>query len=312
MNAALTSVPVTRARLDVRLGVALGLVYTLWGSTYLAMRFAVAVLPPWGMAAARFLVAGFLALGIAYLRKETLPSKRDWLIAIPSGCLLFVVGNGLIAVAEQSVPSAVAAVAAASSPLFVAAIGAMRGERPSKAEAAGMGLGVIGVVILTGSSAILGAGLRGLILLAAPVGWALGSVLVRATGPRASGLAAAAPQMITGGVAMSFISLGTHERLPAHVPLGAIAAWAYLVLAGSLVGFTAYAWLLRHARPAISMSYAYVNPLVAVVLGAALGGEQLGRSALLAAAFIAGGVMISVVNRRTRPAAAPAPANRGD
>ena len=157
----------------------------------------------------------------------------------------------------------------------------------------GIALGLAGVVVLTGSSAILGAGVRGLLLMVAPVGWALGSVLVRAAGTRATGIAAAAPQMVTGGFAMAVISLAMGEHVP-HLSFTACAAWAYLVVAGSLVGFTAYAWLLRHARPSVAMSYAYVNPLVAVVLGAVLGGEPLGGAALLAAAFIASGVMISV------------------
>jgi len=234
MNAALP-VATLRPRLDLRLLCALAYVYVVWGSTYLAMRVAVAALPPWGMAGTRFATAGLLALAIARIRGELMPSKRDWLLALPTGVCLFVAGNGLVAVAEQSIPSSVAAVVAATAPFFLTGFNAVRGERAARADLVGMGLGV------------------------------------------ASG-----------------------EHLPAVIPASAILAWIYMVVLGSLVGFTAFAWLLRHARPAVAMSYAYVNPLVAVILGAMLGGEHIGASSLLAAALIAGGVMVAVASKSVR------------
>ncbi|MBX3226931.1 MAG: EamA family transporter [Labilithrix sp.] len=299
MNAAV-SLPTLRPRLDPRLLAALAVVYAIWGSTYLVMRVAVASLPPWGMAGTRFVSAGLLALGVARLRGEVLPSRRDWLLALPTGALLFVVGNGLVAVAEQSIASSVAAVVAATTPLFASAFRAARGERPSRAEIAGMALGLAGVVVLAGGSTLWSAGPRGLVLLFAPVGFALGSLLVRARGPQAGGLAVAAPQMICGGAIMLAISAASGEHMPPTLDASAALAWLYLVVLGSLVGFTAYAWLLRNAPPALSMSHAYVNPLVAVLLGSALGGEQLGASALGAAGLIAAGVMIAVAARAKR------------
>ncbi|HVH42973.1 MAG TPA: drug/metabolite exporter YedA [Labilithrix sp.] len=297
-----------RARLDLRLVVALAIVYVIWGSTFLAMRIAVSALPPWAMAGSRFTVAGLLALGVARLRNERLPSRRDWLIALPAGSLLFVIGNGLVAVAEQSIPSSVAAVVVATMPLFASAFNALRGERATRADVVGMALGLIGVIVLSGGSALLSAGSHGFLLLVAPVGFALGSLLVRARGPRAGGLAVAAPQMLCGGGVMLVISAASGEHLSGVVPWTAIAAWVYLVVLGSLVSFTAYAWLLRNARPALAMSHAYVNPLVAVVLGAVFGGEHLGLSSALAAVLIAGGVMIAVAakSRSRRPVASSA------
>jgi drug/metabolite transporter (DMT)-like permease len=287
----MTAVPsATRARVVV----ALVVVYLVWGTTYLGMRFAVAAMPPWGMAGSRFLTAGLLALIAARIRREPLPSLRDWMHGVPSGVFLFVVGNGLVAVAEQSIPSSVAAVVAATTPLFAAAMNSVRGERPTRAEALGMGLGMAGVVVLAGSGTILHQGLRGIVLLVAPVGFAFGSLLVRARGRGTAALAAAAPQMVSGGIVMLATSLVVGERMPATLPWTALAAWLYLVVVGSLVGFTAYAWLLRHTRASIAMSYAYVNPLVAVVLGAVVGGERLAWTSALASALIAGGVMLAV------------------
>jgi drug/metabolite transporter (DMT)-like permease len=298
MDAAL-SAGTARTRLDPRLPLALLAVYVIWGSTYLAMRVAVTALPPWGMAGSRFLVAGLGALAIARLRGEAPPTKRDWLAAIPAGLCLFAIGNGLIVVAEQTLPSSVAAVAAATTPLLAAGMNAVRGERPRRAETFGMSLGFAGVALLMGSSSV--GGWRSALLVVAPIDFAFGSLLVRARGKGGSALAVAGPQMVTGGAAMLALSGALGERLPATFPLGAVAAWAYLVVFGSVVGFTAYAWLLRHARPAVAMSYAYVNPIVAVLLGALLGGERLAWTSAAAAALIASGVMLAVtVGRRSR------------
>lgn len=284
---------------------ALVILYIVWGTTYLALRFAVLGLPPWGLAGTRFLAAGLLALAVAKARGETLPTRSEWLHGVPSGFCLFFVGNGLVAVAEQSLPSSLAAVVAATTPLFASAMSALRGERPTCAETLGMLLGLAGVVLLVGSGTLFEAGVRGLVLLVAPVGFAAGSLLVRARGTSASALAGATPQMVAGGVAMIAMSLVTREQLPAEVPLSALVAWVYLVIVGSLVGFTAYAWLLRHARASVAMSYAYVNPLVAVVLGAVVAGEPLAWSSAAAAALIAGGVMLAVTLRTGAPGLRP-------
>jgi drug/metabolite transporter (DMT)-like permease len=290
MNAA-TTVAGAPARIEPRVLVTLLAIYVLWGSTYLAARIAVSALPAWGLAGSRYLVAGLVALAIARIRGEKMPTRQDWILAIPAGFCLFFIGNGLIVVAVRSVPSGLAAVAAATTPLLATAMSAIRGDRPTRTEVVGMALGLAGVLLLMGASAVHG--WPAICLALAPIGFAFGSLLVRARGKGGSALAVAGPQMVTGGIAMLALSLALRESWPSAMPWRAAGAWLYLVVFGSLVGFTAYTWLLRNARPALAMSYAYVNPIVAVLLGAMIGGEHLGWSAALSAAFIASGVMLA-------------------
>lgn len=286
-------------RLDARLVVALAAVWLIWGSTYLAMRVAVAGLPPFGMAGTRFVLAGAALLAIVRARGDRMPSARAWLVAVPVGALLFLCGNGLVVVAEQTLPSSVAAVVCATTPLVASGLAAFRGETPRRVEIIGMVLGIAGVALLGIGSPLAGAGLRGLLVLLAPIGWALGSLVARAESAKESGagrgLGAAGAQMIAGGVWMLLMSLVLGERMPAELAWRSVAAWGYLVVFGSLVGFTAYSWLLANSRPAVAMSYAYVNPVIAVLLGAALGGETLGWATLAATVMIGGGVMAAVV-----------------
>ena len=299
----MTPVPPSRARarprLDVRLVVALTALYLIWGSTYLAMRVAVVGLPPFGMAGTRFVLAGGALLAITRARGETMPSLRAWFVAVPVGALLFLCGNGLVVVAEQTLPSSVAAIVCATTPLVASGLMAIRGERPSRVEILGMVLGIAGVALLGIGSPLAVAGWRALLVLLAPVGWAIGSLIARSESARASsasrGLGAAGAQMIAGGVWMLLTSLALGERVPSEVPWNSVLAWGYLVVFGSLIGFSAYSWLLAHSRPAVAMSYAYVNPVIAVLLGAALGGEHLGWATLVATALIGGGVMAAVV-----------------
>jgi len=283
----------------VRLVLALFAVWVIWGSTYLAMRIAVHGLPAFLMAGTRFVLAGSSLLAIVRLRGERMPSKREWLMAIPIGGLLFLVGNGLVVVAEQTLPSSVAAVVCATTPLVASALAAFGGERPTRIEVFGMLLGIVGVGLLGVGSPLSGAGTRGLLVLLAPVGWAVGSLIARRQ--KTSGIAPAGAQMIAGGVWMLGMALVLGERVPTHVDRASGLAWLYLVFVGSLVGFTAYSWLLRNARPAVAMSYAYVNPVIAVLLGAALGGEALGWATASATAFIATGIIaVAVLGRKRR------------
>jgi drug/metabolite transporter (DMT)-like permease len=290
----------SRPRIDLRLVVALGAVWLIWGSTYLAMRVAVAGLPPFGMAGTRFVLAGFALLAIVRARGDSMPSRRAWLVAIPVGALLFLCGNGLVVVAEQTLPSSVAAIVCATTPLVASGLAAFRGERPRRVEIIGMVLGIAGVGLLGLGSPLAVAGWRALLVLLAPVGWALGSLIARSesakeSGGGARGLGAAGAQMMAGGVWMLLMSLVLGEHMPQTIPWQSTVAWLYLVVFGSLVGFTAYSWLLANSRPAVAMSYAYVNPVIAVLLGAALGGELLGWPTLGATALIGGGVMAAVV-----------------
>ncbi|AKV04111.1 Permease of the drug/metabolite transporter (DMT) superfamily [Labilithrix luteola] len=284
-------------RIDARLAFALVCVWLLWGSTYLAMRFVVSEIPPFMMAGSRFLCAGSALLAFARARGAAFPSAKTWTRAIPIGALLFLGGNGFIVVAEQSLPSTIAAAVCATTPLIVAAIGALRGDRPKRGELVGMAFGLCGVIVLALGTPLAGAGLRGLLIILGPITFALGSLLVRREGPSA-GLAHSAAHMIAGGFWMIMTSLVLHERVPAHVGFGAIGAWLWLVVFGSLVGFSAYTWLLRNARPAVAMSFAYVNPIVAVLLGALIGGEPLGVGTIASTALIAVGVMCAILLRQ--------------
>ena len=287
----------------LHLGLALAAVWLLWGSTYLGMRFAIQSLPTFLMAGARFLLAGSLVLVVVRLRNEPMPNRRTWLMALPTGALLFLVANGSTAFALAKIPSSIAAVVAATTPLVVSAIMAVRGERPTRVEVLGMVLGLVGVAVLGIGSPLAGAGWRGALILFAPLAWAAGSVLSRAEAARGKGtpgLAGAGANMIAGGFWMLLLGLAVGEHLWTPVTWPSVAAWVYLVTFGSFIGFTAYSWLLANARPAVALSYAYVNPIVAVVLGWLLGGEHLGWATLVATLLIGGGVMASVVLGRRR------------
>jgi drug/metabolite transporter (DMT)-like permease len=265
--------------------------YLVWSSTYYAMRVAVAALPPLGMAGVRYIVAGVVLLAVVGR-----PSRREWLLSVPIGALLFLGGNGLVVVAQRNgLASGLAAVVCATTPLIAALIGAAGGDRPRRAEMIGIALGVSGVLVLASKSPLAGGGAGVLLVLGAPVAWAIGSLLARRAG--AVGLTSAAAQMIVGGVWLTLASLVMGEHLPAAVPLRSALAWVYLVVFGSLVGFTAYIHLLRTTRPSVAMSYAYVNPVIAVLLGAALGGERVGWATLAATVLIAAGVSFTVVKR---------------
>jgi drug/metabolite transporter (DMT)-like permease len=285
------------ARLDLRRIVALAAVYVIWGSTYYAMRVAVHGLPAMGMGAARFLVAGAILLALARLGGARWPTARQWLASLPIGVLFFVGGNGLVAVAEQTLDSGLAAVVCATMPLWAALGASATGERPSRREWLGLGLGFAGVVVLVGDASTGGDPLHLALLVLAPISWAAGTILARRR-PLPAGPTAAALPMLTGGLAMLAVAAARGEQLPASAPADAWIALAYLTVFGSLIAFSAYAWLLRHTRPAVATSYAYVNPVIAVLIGAALGGEVLGAGTLAASLLIVAAVALVVTHRR--------------
>ena len=296
---ALSGAAARRGPPDIKLVLALAAVWVLWGSTYYAMRIAVTWLPPFLMAGSRFVSAGGALLAILRARGERLPDARTWMVALPVGALLFVCGNGFVVMAEQELPSSVAAVVCATTPLILSGLGTLRGERPTRVELIGLVSGFAGVVVLGMGSSLGGTGYRGLLILLAPLGWAVGSLVARAESARirgaGSGLGASGAYMVVGGCWMLLVGMARGERLGPSLAWQGIAAWAYLAVFGSLIGFTAYAWLLANARPAVAMSYAYVNPVIAVLLGAALGGEHVGASTLAATVLIGGGVMATIV-----------------
>lgn len=289
------SVPRAEAASFRGVALALAIVWSVWGSTYLAMRVAVSALPPWGMAGARFVAAGAILLAVARVRGEAWPARRAWAAAVPTGFLLFFIGNGFVAVAEQSIASGLAAVVCATTPLVSSAMSALRGDKPSRAEIAGTALGFAGVAVLALGSPLSGGGWPAVLLLFAPVGFAAGSLLAKRSHQHAGGpFSTTATHMLAGGALMLGASVARGERVPDVIATPAILAWLYLVVLGSVVAFSAYAWLLRNARTSLAMSHAYVNPLVAVLLGALVSREPLGVATVVSAVLIASGVIVAL------------------
>jgi drug/metabolite transporter (DMT)-like permease len=285
-----------------KLGAAFACIYVIWGSTYLAIRFAIETLPPFSMGGLRFLVAG----GALYAWARTAggaqrPTRAEWRATAIVGLLLLLGGNGLVVWSELRIPSGVAALLVAIVPCWMVLVDWLRpnGVRPTRQVIMGLALGLIGIVLLIGPDALVG-GARvdvlgaGAVVLAS-FSWAAGSIYSRHAAMPSSPFLATAMEMLVGGAAA--VALGAALGEPAHVHLAAISArsvagWLYLVVFGSIVAFTAYVWLLRESTPARVSTYAYVNPMVAVALGAALAGEALTPRMIVAAAVIVGGVAL--------------------
>jgi len=292
-----------RPAVDPRLVLSLAAVYLVWSSTYLAMRIAIVDLPPLLMASMRYTVAGLVMLAIAKRRGVEWPRAREWLRIAPIGALLCVGGNGFIVVAEQSVSSGGAAVVCGTMPLWVGVLGVVTGERPSPREWLSLALGFGGVFVLMGGPSLSGRPEHVALLICAPICWALGSVLTRrvpATPANRDSFMLPAMQLLTGGSALALVGGVSGEHLPVDAGARSWLALAYLCIFGSLVAFTAYSWLLRNTRPAIATSYAYVNPILAVLIGAVVSGEALGWTTLVANVMIVAAVML--VLRRPRAA----------
>jgi drug/metabolite transporter (DMT)-like permease len=283
----------------VRLWTALVTVYLVWGSTYLAIRVMVESAPPLLSSGVRFIVAGgILAGGVAAVRGPGVlrVSRRQLMSCAIVGGLLLLGGNGLVVIAQRHVASSVAALMVAGVPLVVVVIRLIAGDRPARATLVSVGIGFVGIALLVGfgSAGPLGSML---LLVIAPISWALGSWLSPRLTLPADGLATTAWQMLCGGVLMTAASgvVGEwHGFSVAQVSGRSWVAWVYLLVAGSLVAFTAYSWLLHHAPLSLVATYAYVNPAVAVILGAAILGERLTPGIALGAMAIVVSVAIVV------------------
>ena len=274
-----------------RVALALGAVYLIWGSTYLAIRFALeGGFPPFLLGGIRFLVAGGLMFAVLRGRGVPAPTRAQWANAAVMGGLMLLLGNGMVNLAETKVSSGLAAVTVASAPLWMAVFAAMRGHRPTRLEMVGLGIGFVGVVWLSTGGSLTGAPLGLVALLVASVSWSFGSIWSRGRDLPSPFMSSAA-QMLCGGVLMAVVGLGLGERLHGVPTAHAIGAFWYLVVMGSLVGFSAYIWLLHHVRPALAGSYAYVNPAIAVALGAWLAHERFGMRELVAMGVILAGVV---------------------
>lgn len=290
------SVPVSVAATAV----ALAIVYLVWGSTYLGIRFALeGGYPPLLMGGMRFVVAGALMYGVLRWRGVPAPTPMQWRNATIMGVLLLGGGNGLVCIAEQTVSSGLAAIAVASAPLWMAVFLVLRGQHPSRTEWLGLAIGFVGVLWLNAGSSLTSTPKGLLALLVAPIAWSFGSVWSRGRDLPTPFMGAAA-QMLCGGGVMLVLALALGERIDRLPDAKATLSLAYLTVFGSIVAFSAYVWLLHHVRTTLAASYAYVNPVIAVVLGAWLASERFTAHDLGAMAVILGGV-VAITLARSRP-----------
>jgi drug/metabolite transporter (DMT)-like permease len=289
---------------------AFAIIYFVWGSTFLAIRVGVREVPPFLLAAMRFLVAGLALYGWTMARGERSPKVREWRSAFLLATLIFVFDYGLLFWAEQRVPSGIAAVMMATTPVYMALseIIFLRTQRLSLRLALALLTGIAGVAVLVSRSLNLGGApidrLGAAALLFASMSWSTASVLSRKLPLPASKVMSSGAQMLAGGILLAIAAgaLGEFRNFhPSSVSREVWFALLYLIVAGSIIAFTAYVWLIHHESPTKVGTFAYVNPVVAVLVGYFLGGEALGVRTILGTVF----VLISVLVITTTPAAKP-------
>jgi drug/metabolite transporter (DMT)-like permease len=292
---------------------AFAIIYFVWGSTFLAIRIGVHELPPLLFAAMRFLAAGLILYGWMSARGEPAPTRRQWLSISLLAFLIFVVDYGCLFWAEQHVPSGIAAVMMATIPAFIALfeILFLRTQRLSLRLAFALIIGICGVAVLMSRSLNLGTApisrIGALALILGSISWSIASVINRRQPLPASKVMSSGAQMLAGGIMLTLASAAIGDLHNFHPSAISRAAWLsllYLIIFGSLIGFTAYVWLIHHESPTKVGTYAYVNPVVAVLIGYFLGGEALGLRTILGTLF----VLVSVIIITTTPAKKPAPA----
>jgi drug/metabolite transporter (DMT)-like permease len=254
---------------------ALAALYVIWGSTYLAIRVALDSVPPFTLSALRFLAAGAVLFLVLRLRGAPAPTARQWRDSGIVGLLLPAAGTGSVVWAERTVGSGLAAVVVATVPLWAACFGGLLGRWPTRRQVVGLLVGFGGVALLCVRGDLSATKGGALLLVVASAVWAFGSVLSRRLDlPR--GLMAPAAEMIVAGLALALLAFGTGERAPSHPGVPSLLALLYLAFFGSIVAYSAYAFLLTRTSAAVATSYAYVNPVVALLLGVAFRDETLG------------------------------------
>lgn len=304
--------------------VAFAAIYLVWGSTYLAISYAVETLPPFLMAGTRFLVAGSAMYVWARVRSAPAPARAEWRGAALIGALLLLGGNGGVVWAETRIPSGLAALLVATVPLWMVLIEWWGGgARPTRRVVAGLIVGFVGLALLIGPADFLGGDAVDLLgtgaVLVGSLSWAFGSVISRRVSLPESPLLGTGMEMLAGGALLMLAGtvLGEWGRFDAAAASReSILGLLYLIGAGSWIGFTAYVWLLRHVEVSKVATYAYVNPVVAVVLGWAIAGERLTARTLAATVVIVIGVVFITAGRRRPPLeraeTAPTTARLGD
>jgi len=301
-------------------------IYIIWGSTYLGIRIAVESMPAFLMASARFLVAGAIVIGFIALTRGFKATARQWRDNAIVGGFLCLGGNGLVSWAEETVPSGIATLIISAGPVFIVLMDwavlacskdGSRGSKPNALTFAGLGLGFAGLAILVGPD-VVATGVNGLDpwrvlgLLGATFFWGVGMMIMRYVRDPAEPFTASGIQMLCGSGWLFLVSLATGElgRFdPSAITGRSLVAWGYLILFGSLIGFSTFTWLMKHSTPAKVSTYAYVNPVVAVFLGWTVLDETVSPRIFVAAAIIIAGVALITVAKNKKPAAnTPRPA----
>ncbi|MCA9253254.1 MAG: drug/metabolite exporter YedA [Phycisphaerae bacterium] len=284
-------------------------IYIVWGSTYLAIRFAIESIPPFLMAGMRFLVAGSIMFGYLRLRNAPMPTRSNWRSAAIVGCLMLLGGNGLVCWAEQHVASGLAALLIATVPLWMVTLDFLlyRGPRPTASIALGLILGLVGIFILIGPADIGGEPIHtmgGIVLLLACVFWSIGSLHARRVNLPRSTTMSASLQMICAGVVFFVVGTLAGEWRTFDIAAVSAKSWfslAYLIVFGAILALTAYNFLLQNCSPKNVSTYAYVNPVIAVVLGALLANETLSPRTSVAALIIIASVILITYSRKPKP-----------
>ncbi len=294
---------------------AFAIIYFVWGSTFLAIRVGVHEVPPFLLAAMRFLAAGLALYSVMMFRGERPPTARQWMSVAVIAFLIFVVDYGLLFWAEQRVPSGVAAVMMATIPVFMALseIIFLRTQKLTLRLALALLIGIAGVAVLMSRSLSLGGppiDRRGAIaLIIGAMSWSVASALTRKLQLPPSKVMSSGAQMLTGGVLLTCASGALGEFRNFHPLLVSRMAWIallYLIVAGSIIGFTAYVWLIHRESPTKVGTYAYVNPVVAVIIGYFIGGETLGMRTIVGTLFVLVSVVVITTTRKPAPVAAKA------
>jgi drug/metabolite transporter (DMT)-like permease len=287
---------------------AFGAIYIIWGSTYLAIRYAVETIPPFVMAGTRAIAAGSLLYVFARRRGAAAPTRREWRDAAIAGGLMLTIGNGAVTWAEMFIPSGVTALLVALVPLWMVLLEWWRpgGVRPQPLVLVGLAVGFGGVALLARSHTHSGGAVHTwgvMALMAASMGWAMGAIYNRRSLKPGSPLLAVGMQMIAGGVLLLGFAALHGEAATfslSRITLVSAASWFYLTIMGSLIGFTAYVWLLQVSTPARVSTSAYVNPLIAVLLGSTIGREPFSSELVIAGALIIVAVVMIVRSSRSK------------
>lgn len=281
--------------------------YLIWGSTYLVIRIAIESIPPLLMTSARLFLAGTLLFVFLLVRRHSLPNRRQWWNALIVGGLMLGGGLGMTTFAEQWIESGLAAVLVATVPLWTTLMVSVGGEKPSRQEWFGIFVGLFGVLLLNGEDNLQANPLGALLMLLAPISWALGSTLSRRLN-LAKGSMGFASEMLMGAGVLFVLALLRGEQITITPDASAILAWLYLAIFGSLIAFSAYMYLLQTVNVTLATSYAYVNPVVAVFLGVLVAGETISTWGLVAIGIILSAVVIiSFAQRKPKVAVSVAP-----